>query len=472
MSLTCEISGEPLATSQEEVVATPSGHVCLKRLLLAKLSENGGLDPFETIRERPLSEDQLVSLNLQNSKIPAPRSSVGNIPNLLQNIQTEYDALVLELFDTRKALEDTRKELSQALYQNDAAVRVVARLSMERDQARQELERWNASAPNKSAAPAAAPEEEGEEPQPKRRRINNNGEPLENDLPEEDLDAMVSTWQQLQPQRKPSLAAAKAAAPSGDVLASIAKVESKSYHKTTCKSVTCMAAFENLVATAGKDKQLVVYDKDSKVVQHTFAIGTVATCVDIFGDLVAAGDAKGKVVVYNLQDGSSVGNYSATSNIVDVRIHPTTKHLCVATSEGKLVVCCIIKESGVQAVSHFTSDTEVKYSCGALHPDGLLYAAGTTTGQVHMWDLKNKVLASTLKVRAFVCACVVIIQFGFFVLISKRCVLSICIVCLCYLFVGIHRRERKKMLWSRSPFPIMGITWQPRMLRRLSNVGI
>lgn len=47
---------------------------------------------------------------------------------------------MLELFDTRKALEDTRKELSQALYQNDGAIRVVARLCQERDQARQQLE--------------------------------------------------------------------------------------------------------------------------------------------------------------------------------------------------------------------------------------------------------------------------------------------------------------------------------------------
>eukprot|EP00542_Grammatophora_oceanica_P011783 CAMPEP_0194045120 /NCGR_PEP_ID=MMETSP0009_2-20130614/16493_1 /TAXON_ID=210454 /ORGANISM="Grammatophora oceanica, Strain CCMP 410" /LENGTH=103 /DNA_ID=CAMNT_0038689877 /DNA_START=27 /DNA_END=335 /DNA_ORIENTATION=+ len=61
------------------------------------------------------------------------------MPNLLHLLQTEYDALILELFDTRQALEQTRKELSQSLYQNDAAVRVIARLAMERDEARQQL---------------------------------------------------------------------------------------------------------------------------------------------------------------------------------------------------------------------------------------------------------------------------------------------------------------------------------------------
>jgi pre-mRNA-processing factor 19 len=388
------------------------------------------MDPFEPIRERPLSEDHLILLNLSGSqnKIPPPRSSETSIPNLLQTIQTEYDALVLELFDTRKALEETRKELSQALYQNDAAVRVVARLSMERDAARQELERWNASVvvgeattrptteamETTTATTTAAAAAAEDEPQTKRRRVESTTGPLKNDLPQEDLNAMVTTWQQLQPQRKPSLSAAKEAAPSPDDLANFTEVDKKSWHKSTCRSVTCMAAgssTDNLVASAGKDKQLVVYHTIEKVVKHTFHLGSVATCVDIHGSLVVAGDDKGKLMVYSVEDGSTVGTWQTEGGaaIVDVRIHPTTKHLCVATSNGRLVVCCILEEDGgsgsggVQTVAQFfegdEEDSEVQYSCGALHPDGLLYAAGTSKGQVHMWDFKNKVLASTLQVR-------------------------------------------------------------------------
>ena len=70
------------------------------------------------------------------------------MPALLGLVGKEYEAFVLELFDTRKALEETRKELSHALYQNDAAVRVVARLAQERDEARQELANWKASGDN------------------------------------------------------------------------------------------------------------------------------------------------------------------------------------------------------------------------------------------------------------------------------------------------------------------------------------
>ena len=401
MSLTCELSGEPLSSAQPgEIVATPSGHVCLKRLLLAKLAENGGMDPFEPIRERPLSEDQLITLSASKSA-PPPRPSVTSLPNLLHSIQSEYDALVLELFDTRKALEETRKELSQALYQNDAAVRVVARLSMERDEARQELERWNASVGTAPATAAAAEEEENDtqEPKSKRRKIESL---MKNDLPEEDLNSMVETWQKLQPNRKPTLKAAAAAAPSQDDLAKYDEFDKKEWHKSTCKSVTCMATSGDLLVTAGTDKQLVVYHKVDKVVVHTIPLGTVATCIDSSGSLAVIGDAKGKMAVYSVEDGSSLGTWQATEGgIVDVRIHPTTKHVCVTTSAGQLTVCCLL-EGSVQAVAQFAGDDSVQYTCGALHPDGLLYAAGTSTGKVHMWDFKNKVLASTLQVSSFV----------------------------------------------------------------------
>jgi pre-mRNA-processing factor 19 len=399
MSLTCELSGEPIATTKETVVATPSGHICIKRLLLEKLTENGGMDPFETIRERPLSEDQLVELHTKLE--PPPRPQATSLPNLLQIIQTEYDALVLELFDTRKALEETRRELSQALYQNDAAVRVVARLSMERDAARQELERWNASvgaAPTPASAEATAPEvvEDAHEPESKRRKVERPSGPLSNDLPEEDLTAMVDTWQRLHPQRKPMLKAAAAKAPSPEMLASYTKKDTKNWHKSTCRSVICMASHGDLLVTAGKDKQVVVYSAEEEVVKHTFNVGSVPTSVDIYESLVAVVAAKGKILVYSAADGSTLGGLQV-DGAVDVKVHPTTKHICVATSDGR-VVLCLLEEGKLTIVAEFKGETAVEYSCGAVHPDGLLYAAGTTTGEVHMWDFKNKALASTMKV--------------------------------------------------------------------------
>jgi len=58
----------------------------------------------------------------------------NNIPGILQMFQGEWDSLMLEVYHLRKNLEQTRRELSQALYQHDAACRVICRLMKEKDE--------------------------------------------------------------------------------------------------------------------------------------------------------------------------------------------------------------------------------------------------------------------------------------------------------------------------------------------------
>ena len=57
----------------------------------------------------------------------------------MHSLQNEWDALVLETYTLRQQYNSTRQELSYALYAQDAANRVVARLIKERDAARESV---------------------------------------------------------------------------------------------------------------------------------------------------------------------------------------------------------------------------------------------------------------------------------------------------------------------------------------------
>lgn len=408
MPFTCELSGQIVSGLKDEVVATPSGHICLKRLLLEKLSENGGIDPFgsEPENDRPLSSDELISLKLsEKDQVLTPRPSATSIPSMLQLFQSEYDALVLELFDTRKALEDARQELSQALYQNDAAVRVIARLSTERDSARQELQQWQASTqatPGDSSGGVATNGSSHEEPDAKRRKVDEpeNAGIQRNRLPEHDLNLMLATWKSLSSNRKTVLKAAAASAPTPEIVAQYAKIGSQAWHKTTCKGVNCMAASGDLLVTGGKDKQVILYSVKEKVMKYSWQFGSVPEYVGISDSIIVACSKAGKVAVYSVGDGSAIDSLKISdAHIAGVKVHPTGEHVCFTSTEGKILVARF-QDNKLTTIAGYTGESEeARYTCGDVHPDGLLFAAGTTSGHVHLWDFKNNALASILKVR-------------------------------------------------------------------------
>ena len=116
----CALTGQSPLT---DPVVTPSGYICSRKLLLTKLAENGGVDPFDnTSGVRRLDEGSLVELNTSSSSsasgnaAPPRPPKATSLPSLLGMLQNEFDAVLLELYDTRKVLEETRRELSSALY--------------------------------------------------------------------------------------------------------------------------------------------------------------------------------------------------------------------------------------------------------------------------------------------------------------------------------------------------------------------
>lgn len=58
-----------------------------------------------------------------------------SVPGALSLLQSEWDGHLLETYNLRKSLDQCRKELAHALYQQDAACRVIARLLKEKESA-------------------------------------------------------------------------------------------------------------------------------------------------------------------------------------------------------------------------------------------------------------------------------------------------------------------------------------------------
>jgi len=116
------------------------GNVYEKRLIEAYITEN---------HKDPVNGEELEItdlIDLKSSRIVAPRPpTLTSIPSLLSTFQHEWDALALESFNLRQQLQQTRQELATALYQHDAAVRVIARLTRERDEARDALSKVTVS---------------------------------------------------------------------------------------------------------------------------------------------------------------------------------------------------------------------------------------------------------------------------------------------------------------------------------------
>ena len=126
MSVThCALSGEIL---KNPVVSMKSGHVFEKSLIEKHILNTG---------QCPLTDSDLVQsdlIALKVSEAARPKALVENsVPNILTLLQTEWDTVMLDVYNLRANLDETRKELAHSLYQHDAACRVIARLVKEKE---------------------------------------------------------------------------------------------------------------------------------------------------------------------------------------------------------------------------------------------------------------------------------------------------------------------------------------------------
>jgi pre-mRNA-processing factor 19 len=103
------------------------------------------------------------------------------------------------------------------------------------------------------------------------------------------------------------------------------------------------------------------------------------------------------------QVGSSGGEGGDVVLPVTAIVHPSSNledgaTIIVGGSDGSVNVFKSVP-SGLKKITHLKSseDGSVAFSSGCLHPDGLIYAAGTTDGKLLIYDLKTQAVAGTLQ---------------------------------------------------------------------------
>lgn len=146
------MSGEP---PTEPVVSPKSGSLFEKRLILKYIAEHGK-DP---ISGDDLAESDLITIKNNSTYVKPRPPTATSIPALLSTLQNEWDATMLETFDLKQKYHQARQELTTVLYQHDAACRVIARLTRERDEARRALANVRESLVAAGGAAAASKED-------------------------------------------------------------------------------------------------------------------------------------------------------------------------------------------------------------------------------------------------------------------------------------------------------------------------
>ncbi|KAE8380890.1 WD40-repeat-containing domain protein [Aspergillus bertholletiae] len=348
----CAISGE---APQVPVVSPKSGSVFEKRLIEAYIAENGK-DP---VNGEELSADDLIEVKSQRVVRPRP-PTLTSIPSLLNVFQEEWDALALETYTLRQTLAQTRQELSTALYQNDAAVRVIARLTKERDEARDALSKVTVGATRAGGGEAM--------------QVDSNG------LPEAVLSRVENTQAALSKTRR------KRAVPEGwatsDAISTYKPAQSTEPLYPGGKALSVNASGE-LALVGGADGVVGVYSLPQKqVVQSLQSNGPVTDAVWA-GDKAVVASSTGSVKVF--ENGNEVADFSSHAGAATaLALHPTGDIVASVGADKSYVLYDLTTNSVITQIFSDASLLSVKF-----HPDGHLIAAGGVDGQIKIFDVKN-----------------------------------------------------------------------------------
>uniref|UniRef100_A0AAZ3PLT7 Pre-mRNA-processing factor 19 n=1 Tax=Oncorhynchus tshawytscha TaxID=74940 RepID=A0AAZ3PLT7_ONCTS len=354
MSLVCAISNEV----PEHPCVSPVSNQVFERRLIEKFIAENGVDPMNG---QPLSEEQLIDIKVSHPIRPKAASATS-IPAILKSLQDEWDAVMLHSFTLRQQLQTTRQELSHALYQHDAACRVIARLTKEVTAAREALATLKPQAG--LVAPQAMPAS-----QP--ATGVSGGEPME-------VSEQVGMTPEIIQKRGKTVPEELVRA---EDLSKYRQVASHAVSTTVC-----------LITCRGADKNVVVFDKKEEQIIATLKGHTKKVTSVIYHpsqSVVFSASPDSTIRVWSVTGGNCVQVVRAhEASVTGLSLHATGDYL-LSSSEDQYWAFSDIQTGRV--LTKVTDEAAgVALTCAQFHPDGLIFGTGTADSQIKIWDLKER----------------------------------------------------------------------------------
>uniref|UniRef100_A0A6Q2YHR5 Pre-mRNA-processing factor 19 n=1 Tax=Esox lucius TaxID=8010 RepID=A0A6Q2YHR5_ESOLU len=357
MSLFCAISNEV----PEHPCVSPVSNQVFERRLIEKYIVENGTDPMNG---QPLSEEQLIDIKVSHPIRPKAPSATS-IPAILKSLQDEWDAVMLHSFTLRQQLQTTRQELSHALYQHDAACRVIARLTKEVTAAREALATLKPQAglvvaQAISAQPSVTVSD----------WLEGYSIALGKTVPEE-----LVRSEDLGKYRQVATHAGLHSASVPGIL-----------------SLDLCPADTNKVLTGGADKNVVVFDKKEEQIVATLKGHTKKVTSVIFHpsqSVVFSASPDSTIRVWSVTGGNCVQVIRAhEAGVTGLSLHATGDYL-LSSSEDQYWAFSDIQTGRV--LTKVTDEAAgCALTCAQFHPDGLIFGTGTADSQIKIWDLKER----------------------------------------------------------------------------------
>ncbi|KAF7995083.1 hypothetical protein HCN44_004555 [Aphidius gifuensis] len=380
MALACSISNE---VPEHPVISPVSGSIFEKRLIEKYIIENG-VDP---INGKELTVEELIEVKTTQLVKPKPPSATS-IPAILKILQDEWDAVMLHSFTQRQQLQTARQELSHALYQHDAACRVIARLTKEVTAAREALATLKPQAgiaPTTIPQPAIAVEAGTGAIQPQEQA----------GITEDVIELLQERATVLTQERKRRGRSIPEELQPSDNIRSFQTLSSHpGLHSASVPGILALdihSADTSKILTGGADKNATVFNKDTEQVVAILKGHTKKVTRVIYHpheDIVMTASPDTTIRIWNVGTSQTTLLLRAhDAPVTGLSLHPTGDYLLSSSLDQHWAFSDI--RTG-RLLTKVAGPGSQPLTTAQFHPDGLIFGTGTEDSQVKIWDLKEQ----------------------------------------------------------------------------------